>query len=733
MTAARVTSERTARPSGRRSLSARLAALPRISPITAATLAGLAALHTAAVFLFLGASASGDGAWFSRLPLDEVWARLVYVRSFADSFTFEFNPGEMEAGATSPLWVALLGLIARIFGASDDALPGLAKALSMGFGTLCCWMAFKVTWQVTGKWAVALLTGAVVAVEPHFAFAAASSMEVTLFAALALAASWAYLRGRVRTAGVLAALTVSARPEGILLAALVLGATLARWIWRREGALLQRREDVQEMAWLGLPPLLVIAVGITYNWSVNGTPLPGTYLARHEELGLAPLPNIWNVWLGYFHELPFMDGLAWLVALPVITLGGVALLRRHRFSAAPLALFTLALAYAASVTFTRPSEEWGFADRRHMDAAVPFIAVLFAAGLVWSWQLIRRWHRAQKPRSERERRALLITAHLIAGALVIIPLVSLPVEWSELTAEYSWDSQDVSAVNVAMGRWLAENTPEDVVIGAAPAGAARFLSHRVVLDLDGAHTHDALRSTPLEFAAERQVDYIVAFQSPYFDSVPGRPVAHEEVAAFNSSLPSNVMRAYGPPGGEGDAVVLRSSLVLFDASGLAVMDTVDVANLSAPAAISEATHDYGLEGAASSVKRTARTAEGVSVEDDARVFSAAEELTVTSIPGQPLTVVKRYDAAVGGRLRVFADGVEVGVWELPRGEFFFGEAAFTILGETVTQNRTRLRFEVIPTQAALAGNSYFYWILAPEAAVPLEMRPDRSVPLDPNH
>ena len=60
-----------------------------------------------------------------------------------------------------------------------------------------------------------------------------------------------------------------------------------------------------------------------------------------------------------------------------------------------------------------------------------------------------------------------------------------------------------------------------------------------MLDLDGAHTHEALRSTPLEFAEERHVDYIVAFRSPYFDSVPGRPVAHEEVTAFNSSLPSN--------------------------------------------------------------------------------------------------------------------------------------------------------------------------------------------------
>jgi hypothetical protein len=75
-------------------------------------------------------------------------------------------------------------------------------------------------------------------------------------------------------------------------------------------------------------------------------------------------------------------------------------------------------------------------------------------------------------------------------------------------------------------------------------------------------------------------------------------------------------------------------------------------------------------------------------------------------------------------VRVFADGVEVGVWELPRKEFFFGEEAFVVPSELITMSRTRLRFEAIPTRLAVAGNTFFYWILTPAESTPADLRLD---------
>ena len=72
---------------------------------------------------------------------------------------------------------------------------------------------------------------------------------------------------------------------------------------------------------------------------------------------------------------------------------------------------------------------------------------------------------------------------------------------------------------------------------------------------------------------------------------------------------------------------------------------------------------------------------------------------------------QRYDAAIGQSLRVFADDQEVGIWDLPKKDFFFGEDIFVIPGEFITGDTTELRFEFIPGRASDQANSFFYWIL----------------------
>lgn len=679
-------------------------------------------LHAIAATYFLLAESSGEAAGLSRLPLDETWSRLVYARSFSESLKLEFNSGAIEAGATSPLWVALIGAVSWLPGLSDDNLPALAKITGVIFGATTAVMVYRITWQITRRHFIGALAGVVVAVEPNFIFASVSGLEVTLFAALALATSWSYLRGRPRTAGILAALTIAARPEGVLLALLIVGSTFGRWMWRREGAAITKREDVFELAHLGLPSFVIVIIGIAYNWSVNGSPLPNAYLVRSEDIGLFPVSNMWNVWLGYFHQLPFMFSLAWVVGLPVICLGAWSIIKRHKFSAVPLSLFTLALGYSASVVFNRPGEEWQFIDRRHMDAALPFITILLFCGGVSVWQWIKIWRDTRATQSEREVVALKGLA-LVAGAAVFaIPLLALPLRWAPLTEEYSRDTRIVNQTNVAMGEWLASNTAEDAVIGASPAGAIRFLSGRTVIDMDGLNSHEAVDFSLLQYAVMSDIDYIVAFRNQYVDSIPGRPVAYETTATENSA----VLRVYGPLSDESNGTQPRQSLIHFDSTGLVLLDIIDVGNITAEPGTSEVEHDYAAESLLSNVKRYLRASDTVSVEDDARVFSVAEEITVASVPGKPLTVVKRYDAATGGMVRVFADGHEIGEWELPRREFFFGESSFTIPADFVSQDRTRLRFEVIPTRLAVAGVSYFYWILTPEEPTPVVLNLDFS-------
>ncbi len=509
-------------------------------------LAALTVLHLITAVLFVTGSASGEPAGWERLPIDDSWTRMTYIRNFADSFVFEFNSGNPATGATGPLWIALNGLLAAVFGLEGESLPVLTKLVGMLFGAISVGLVFRITWQITRSRYVGLLAAAVLAVEPHFGFAAVSGTEVTLFAATSLGASWAFLRGRTRTSGILAALAIAARPEGVLLALLIVGATVARWMWRRDGAIFEQPQDVRDIAWLAVPALAVIVAWIAFNWAVTGAALPDSYLATNEVLGLFPLSNLWNVWLGYLHELPFLDGLSWLAGLPLIFLGIYILLKRHTFSAAPLALFALAMVYAAMVTFMRPDTRWLFEDRRHIDAALPFIVILLFAGIVRGWQLIWIWKRNRRPLSERERKSVVITARVAVLALLIAPLVAIPARWDATTVEYSTTSRNSNDTGVAMGRWLSENTPEDTVIGAVPAGAISYYADREVIDLSGKSEHDALNVPPLIYGMEQGVDYLIAFRDPFFDSIDGRPIANEERVDFANPFSPAVMRAYGP-------------------------------------------------------------------------------------------------------------------------------------------------------------------------------------------
>ncbi|MEO7793488.1 MAG: hypothetical protein ABIV06_01840, partial [Thermoanaerobaculia bacterium] len=65
--------------------------------------------------LFLAAEAwLFDGDW--QLPLDDSWIHLVFARSLAQGQGLAFNPDQLVAATTAPLWTALLGLLALLPG-----------------------------------------------------------------------------------------------------------------------------------------------------------------------------------------------------------------------------------------------------------------------------------------------------------------------------------------------------------------------------------------------------------------------------------------------------------------------------------------------------------------------------------------------------------------------------------------------------------------------------------------
>src|SRR5882672_2158325 len=85
-------------------------------------LALVAGLHLLAAVLFL--SRCGPG-----FPLDDAWGHLVYGRSLATLQGLAYNPGQPEAGVTSPLWTYLCALPAGLVEWHVLARPDVAVRL----------------------------------------------------------------------------------------------------------------------------------------------------------------------------------------------------------------------------------------------------------------------------------------------------------------------------------------------------------------------------------------------------------------------------------------------------------------------------------------------------------------------------------------------------------------------------------------------------------------------------
>ena len=189
------------------------------------------------VALALAAAFVGALAYSRRLfaPCDDTYIYLVYVKNLLAGRGLTFNGLRVE-GFTSPLWVGLVALA----GCLPLELPTAAELLSAASG-LAALVATYVLGRQSGLPAPrALIAPALLAVAGDFAFYMGVGLETVLFTALAaLVAACTVAGGQhghrsAAALGALVALTILARPEGVLFGgALLAGRRLAGESWRR--------------------------------------------------------------------------------------------------------------------------------------------------------------------------------------------------------------------------------------------------------------------------------------------------------------------------------------------------------------------------------------------------------------------------------------------------------------------------------------------------------------------
>jgi hypothetical protein len=438
-----------------------------------------AILLAAAVPLALFLVAERRIAGAPGLPLDDSWIHLHFARNLAEGAGFSYNPGVPVAGSTAPLWTLLLATAAVPFGAS------LATAKALGVATTVA--AAVVTAAAARAWgaspAAALGAGVGLLWTGAMGWGALSGMEVSLAALLVAAALLAHARDQAGATALLAALAALARPEALILAPLLL---------------LARPAGGRRIVVFAVVTAAVLAPVVAFSLATVGTPVPATAAAKVEGglLGwLAgarePLARLllwrpraflaqWVAWLWDTHRLlPILLGPALVVAA----------FRGGRALAVPaLALVVHPVAMATLAPYRGP----GFQEGRYSIHLLPAAFVVLAVAL--------------GPAAGRLRRALVLV--WLAAALFHLPPAA---------ARYGWAVQNINAMQVHLGHWVAEHVPPGATIALNDVGAIAFISRRHVIDLMGLVTPAILpyrregEAGVIRFVAETCPDYVIVF------------------------------------------------------------------------------------------------------------------------------------------------------------------------------------------------------------------------------
>jgi hypothetical protein len=490
-----------------------------------------AGLALGMAFLYLSSRYSGGSHALVGLPLDDTWIHLVYARSLAEHGWFYYNPGVAEAGMSSPLWVVILGIAYRILTPLGVSAQWCAKAPALLFALGVPVMTYVVAARTLGldrRWAFA--AAVLVAVDANLAYGSVAGMEAPLLCFLTLLAVYLLSRERYLATGIVLGLGVITRAEGTITAILIGAIPLVReYLKRREITLVTVRE-MWLAARLFLPSLVLGGAWALYNHSVNGTFLPNTFYVKHYfGLGVFNWTNLMGALGGFVRHLALFRG--WLAVISGLLIAAFAYSLRHEGRqrlhlrlAVLLVPIAQIWAFSVNIKVAALPWPWTYATRRYLDYLIPLLIILVVGGAQFVWSRISKF----------KHRIVVLAAPLAVPLVLYLALSGVAglnrtyVEW------YSWDTENIEDVSVAMGKWVARNLPPGATVAVTDAGAVRFYARpdQEIIDFVGLNTHRCMGQPCAELLNEFKPQYAVFFRFSdpawgYFEELHSlKPVRH---------------------------------------------------------------------------------------------------------------------------------------------------------------------------------------------------------------
>ena len=446
-----------------------------------------AALGVAGLFTFQELKLAGAIGF----PLDDSWIHLRFARNLAEGSGFSYNRGIPVAGSTAPLWTLLLAITY----AATGMMLVTAKGLGLFFVAFSGMITRRLARELTRDRGLALAAGIGTVLMGRMAWGALSGMEVGLAAFLATLGLLSFLRGSLWTATVVFALATLARPEAGLLFLLF----WAHAWWEPLPLTARARLAAGSVALF----LLLLSPSLLLSLKTVGQPVPSTALAKVEGgllLALAGHPEplsvtLWTRPLAYLGEYVTMLWNDHPLLLLFGPLGAGWLWRiggRRRVLVLALLLHPLAMAWIA------PYRGPAFQTGRYSTHLLPLTVAVALFGLG----------------------ALLKQGRLRQAVLAMGLILSIALTWPA-ARKYAWGVQDINAMQVELGRWVARELPRDARLAVNDVGAIAYLSDREVIDLVGLTSPEVLpykrrgESGILEFLERACPDYLIIFPAWY--------------------------------------------------------------------------------------------------------------------------------------------------------------------------------------------------------------------------
>jgi hypothetical protein len=468
-------------------------------------------------------------------PLDDPWIHLTFARNLARGWGFAFNQGEPVQGSTAPLWTLILAFIHR-FTRNPTAMVWITKILGMVFLWVSAFYGMRIVTHLTKKRWGGLVAGVAIATLSHFGWAMVSGMEVTLSLALVLAGIHYHLaesRGwRAYLPWVLFALAAYTRPEALaLIGFLTLDILVRRLAFRQK-----------VMYWRGLVTYAVVLLPyFALNLTLAHSLFPQTYVAKVGRTSLFTAiatgdgPQIRML----LFKTPFMYLGGFVAHLwqanPILTLlAGVGLVlmmpRIGQRGTGGLLIPLVALLYAPVIGMVAPFVRPAFQNGRYIGSPT---AVALLAAIAGGTILLK---------SLRSGSARLAMA-LAIGALALFNTVSTAIATAGNTASAE---SSINRQQVAIGKWLARNTPGNATIACNDVGAIGYFANRRVLDVLGLVTPEVVAYRKkrqiglenlgtMEFIRDRKPDYLVIFP----DWFPNLKDSKLLTPVYTTDLPDN--------------------------------------------------------------------------------------------------------------------------------------------------------------------------------------------------